>query len=265
MNIEIQTKLPVGPFAESRSVDRLTNVEAQKDGRIVPVEPIPKARLASIAAPPFTLIASLRCCLLFFLLGTTSILAQQTRSVTLAWNRSSNATPSDGYRLYCGTAAGVYTITKNAGTATSAAISGLLQGVTYHFAVTCYDPAGHESPRSQELVYRIPYSAQPTIAASNGAAAIDFWPSSPVQTSPQLPDRPGINSLALLPGGHLEIRLHGQPGQAYVIMTSADLIHWQEAHRGIVPSGQFNFVDEVAASCEQLFYRIETVPDLSSE
>ena len=54
-----------------------------------------------------------------------------------------------GYRLYVGTASGVYSQNIDVGKATSYAIT-LPKGVTYFFAVTAYDNSGNESARSGE-------------------------------------------------------------------------------------------------------------------
>ena len=75
-------------------------------------------------------------------------------SVTLAWNRSTNAIVA-GYNVYFGGKSGAYTNEICAGNATNATISGLVQGATYYFAATTYAATGIESPFSSEVSYTV--------------------------------------------------------------------------------------------------------------
>lgn len=77
------------------------------------------------------------------------------QNVTLAWNPSKNSTVA-GYFLYYGSAAGVYTNRINIGNNTTASVSGLKEGQTYHFAVTAYNSAGTESAPSTDISYITP-------------------------------------------------------------------------------------------------------------
>src|SRR5262245_20137902 len=77
--------------------------------------------------------------------------AQLARGLTLAWDTSPGAT---GYKLYYGTVSSNYTVTVDAGNASSRVISGLPLGVKYYFAVTAYSPSG-ESGFSSEISYTI--------------------------------------------------------------------------------------------------------------
>jgi hypothetical protein len=84
-----------------------------------------------------------------------------TGSVTLAWNASTDPTVT-GYNVYYGIASGTYnTNPVNAGNATNATISGLVQGTTYYFAATTY-ASGMESPFSSEVSYLVPLNV-PTV------------------------------------------------------------------------------------------------------
>lgn len=86
-------------------------------------------------------------------------LAQQTQSVTLAWDPN----PADpwivGYRVYYGTASRGYTITNQVGKVARAVISGLRSGTTYYFAVTAYGTNNLDSDFSDELSCQVPASA----------------------------------------------------------------------------------------------------------
>ena len=61
-----------------------------------------------------------------------------------------------GYRLYSGTTSGVYTQQTEVGNATMVAVSNLVPGTTYFFAVTDYTATGLESTASNEIAYQVP-------------------------------------------------------------------------------------------------------------
>lgn len=83
--------------------------------------------------------------------------ASQT-SALLTW--SANTEPDlAGYRVYYGTAPGVYQQPKGQGivvTGTTYTVAGLNSGTRYYFAVTAYDGSGNESDYSQEVFKDIP-------------------------------------------------------------------------------------------------------------
>ena len=84
------------------------------------------------------------------LLATT---ATHARVLTLAWDL--NADPQVvGYRLYCGTSSGEYTMMMDAGQQATATMTGLKANKTYYFAVTAYDVENNESSFSEEVVYQ---------------------------------------------------------------------------------------------------------------
>jgi hypothetical protein len=80
----------------------------------------------------------------------------QLRSVSLAWDPNSEPDLA-GYKLYYGTASGVYTHTNVLGLVTNTAVSGLSEGVTYYFAVTAFNTSGLESDFSNEVSYQVPF------------------------------------------------------------------------------------------------------------
>lgn len=81
------------------------------------------------------------------------------RSLTLMWNAN---TESDlaGYRVYCGTASGVYDVVRAIAVpqtmTPSYTVTGLAAGTTYYCAVTAYDTANNESPFSNEVTKEMP-------------------------------------------------------------------------------------------------------------
>ena len=72
-----------------------------------------------------------------------------TGTVTASWAPNSEADLA-GYKLYIGTASGVYSRIVDVGNVTSYTIA-LAKGVTYFFAVTAYDKSGNESTPSAEI------------------------------------------------------------------------------------------------------------------
>jgi hypothetical protein len=70
--------------------------------------------------------------------------------VNLTWTEpSAGSSPIQGYRVYVGNASGGEAFSQQVG-GTSAAVTGLTNGVTYYFQVTAFNGAG-EGPRSNEL------------------------------------------------------------------------------------------------------------------
>ena len=79
-----------------------------------------------------------------------------TGQVTLEWDPNTE-TDLAGYRIYTGSASGVYGATPAwSGTATTCTITGLVRGRTYYFAATARNTAGVESGRSNEVSYAVP-------------------------------------------------------------------------------------------------------------
>jgi hypothetical protein len=89
------------------------------------------------------------------ILGALGTTVQAGESITLAWDQSSDTNVA-GYKIYDGVASHTYTNVVNAGSATNATISGLVQGTTYYFAATTYSSLGVESPFSSEVSYTVP-------------------------------------------------------------------------------------------------------------
>ncbi len=77
------------------------------------------------------------------------------RQVTLEWDPNTEPNLA-GYRLYVGTASGVYDSSIDSGLATTCAVPGLLSGHTYYFAATARNTSGAESAKSNEVMYAVP-------------------------------------------------------------------------------------------------------------
>ena len=74
--------------------------------------------------------------------------------VTLAWERNPEPEVA-GYKIYWGEVSRQYTQVLDVEDTPSALLTNLEAGKTYHFAVTAYNGALHESPFSQEIVVSI--------------------------------------------------------------------------------------------------------------
>ena len=80
---------------------------------------------------------------------------QGAQNLDLTWNPSKSPAVA-GYFLYCGPEPGVYTNKIDIGNNTTAAVSGLQEGQTYHFAVSAYNTVGVESALSSDVSYLTP-------------------------------------------------------------------------------------------------------------
>jgi len=81
--------------------------------------------------------------------------APGAQNVRLLWNPSKSPAAA-GYFLYYGPEQGVYTNKIDMGSSTTASVSGLREGQTYHFAVTAYNSSGVESALSSDVSYITP-------------------------------------------------------------------------------------------------------------
>lgn len=102
----------------------------------------------------------------FFFAIVISVLAflpkqvSAVQNVILGWDPSPSFDVA-GYNVRYGLESGNYTFKVPAGTNTSAAVNGLMEGMTYYFVVTVYDSTGFESDPSNEIGYTVPGLAAP--------------------------------------------------------------------------------------------------------
>jgi Bacterial TSP3 repeat len=98
---------------------------------------------------------------LALLLTTLIAVHAHAAGVQLSWTaptKDANGAPLTdlaGYHVYYGLASLSYSVSIDVGLTTSAAISGLVDGLTYYFAVTAYDQAGNESAFSDEVAHTL--------------------------------------------------------------------------------------------------------------
>ena len=85
--------------------------------------------------------------LCFFLSPANSLAGQ----ANLAWDPPDISTDVTGYMIHYGTASGAYSQGIDVGNTTSYAVSNLMAGQTYYFAVTAYDAVGYQSVYSDEV------------------------------------------------------------------------------------------------------------------
>jgi hypothetical protein len=68
-----------------------------------------------------------------------------------------------------------------------------------------------------------------------------------------------IEHLSMSPGGPPQLTLSGQPGQAFLLEMSTDLLHWKLLEAGTLADTSFLFVDRTATQSNCRFYRVSAV------
>lgn len=79
-------------------------------------------------------------------------------TIRVSWNPNPESDLA-GYKIYHGTASGVYLAPVNVGNVTSYTFVGALDGTRHYFAVTAFDQSTNESLRSVELMVDVPSQA----------------------------------------------------------------------------------------------------------
>ena len=97
-----------------------------------------------------------------------------TVPITLAWDSSQSA-EAVGYKLYYGTASGVYTHIITVGNVTNATLDGLLLGTKYYFAATAYNTNFEESVFSNEIGVTAGYDTIVTITSRRSTSPVGPW------------------------------------------------------------------------------------------
>ena len=156
--------------------------------------------------------------------GQTS---QGSYELKLAWN-ASISTDVTGYRIHYGTASGTYTTSIVLGNVTTATVSGLADGATYHFAVSAFNAAGLESGFSNEVNFT-PGLLTSRISTTTSGAPI--------------------------------LAVRGLIGRQYDIEASEDLNTWTLIETVTMPEGgSLEFSDPNAGSYPRRFYRTSQRP-----
>jgi hypothetical protein len=97
--------------------------------------------------------------------------ASPAAEVTLAWDPGVSGTT--GYTVYSGEATGSYSNRNDVGNTTTVKVNGLLERMTYYFAVTAYDSARDKADEERQAAEAMMRGARSTtIVASRSAMAI---------------------------------------------------------------------------------------------
>jgi hypothetical protein len=135
--------------------------------------------------------------------------AADAPAVSLAWNANPESNVA-GYKVHFGTQSGVYTNVADVGKVTQTTLPQMVMGNTYYIAVSAYNSAGQESPRSAEF----------SVTAAT--------PPPPVSTSFTM----GSGSTA--GQGSLKWKYPKTSQTAvdrFAVYSSEDLVNWNEAAR----------------------------------
>ena len=102
-------------------------------------------------------------------------------SVTLQWSPSMTSGVAS-YNVYYGGASGAYTNKVSGITTTNATVTGLVNGVTYYFAVTTFNTSGVESKDSAEISYLVPAVAVNQAPTLNAIGNVSVGENAGLQT-----------------------------------------------------------------------------------
>jgi hypothetical protein len=110
-----------------------------------PVAPKESGKICGMPKPA-------RLFIIILAIASLALHAAGQSSVTLAWD--ANPEPDiAGYKIYIGTASGVYPVVQDVGQVTMQVVPGLSPSTTYHFSVQAYNTAGLSSILSNEVVF----------------------------------------------------------------------------------------------------------------
>lgn len=102
-----------------------------------------------------------------------ALYAADAPAVSLSWNANPESNIA-GYKLHFGTQSGVYTSVVDVGKTTQAQLPLMQMGSTYYLAVSAYNSAGLEGPRSTEFQVTAatpPAAVDTSFAVGNGSTA----------------------------------------------------------------------------------------------
>lgn len=153
-------------------------------------------------------------------------------AVTLTWPASPSAAAA-GYKVYYGTLSGFYDQWFYVSFPGPAGIGGLVEGVTYFFAVAAYDSAGQESPLSPEASYYV----EPLVTVVP-----------PVLLSLQQLPAAGFPNV-------FSITATGPVPASWTVEGSPDLKSWRTLATGVGPEVN---VTVVVAEKPALFFRLQS-------
>ena len=183
--------------------------------------------------------------------ATAADLPATPPSINLIWN--ANPEPElAGYKVYYGTASGVYTQSVDIGNQTAATLTNLSVGVTYFSVVTAYDAQRLESPPSVEISFTpaaLPPVPPPTVTLET-LTPPDNNPFPESETAPLMSDH------SPLPSGENRFTITAPAGQTLEIYATADLLNWTQVATSTNPSGMLRVTDHQSANGIQRFYQV---------
>ena len=181
--------------------------------------------------------------------ATASDLSATTPSIDLIWN--ANPEPElVGYKVYYGTASGVYTQSVDIGNQTTATLTNLSEGVTYFSVVTAYDAERLESPPSVEISFTPVAPPPPPTVTLETLTPPDNNPFPESETAPLISDH------SPLPSGECRFTITAPAGQTLEIYATADLLNWTQVATSTNPSGMLRVTDHQSADGIQRFYQV---------
>jgi uncharacterized repeat protein (TIGR02543 family) len=113
-------------------------------------------------------------CLVLLAISVLSAV-DSSAQIKLAWDPNTEPDLA-GYRVYYGTASGIYGTSVDVGNVTAYTLNGLAQGVTYYLTVIAYDTARNESGYSNEVSGRITESVSAPNVLSGPTAVLAGTP-----------------------------------------------------------------------------------------
>ena len=225
-------------------------------GKLLAIWPIGKMKTAKTITVQTALAGWCLSALLW--LAASGATVQASTNVHLVWDASSGAGLA-GYYIYYGTVEGQYTEKMSVGIQTSATVSNLLEGFTYHFVVTAFNTLGVESEPSNEIVFSVPARLQAPVAQS-------ATNSSPVQVagSGSLPASQPIRITALtkLVDGSMSLSWDSTPQAGYQVWYKNNFheAQWTALGQTVTASGSStSWIDNSAQGKEMRFYRVSLV------
>lgn len=181
--------------------------------------------------------------------ATATDLPATTPPINLIWN--ANPEPElAGYKVYYGTASGVYTQSVDMGNQTTAALTNLSVGVTYFSVVTAYDAQRLESPPSVEISFTPVAPPPPPTVTLETLTPPDNNPFPESETAPLMSDH------SPLPSGECRFTITAPAGQTLEIYATADLLNWTQVATSTNPSGMLRVTDHQSANGLQRFYQV---------
>lgn len=162
--------------------------------------------------------------------------------VNLVWNPNPESNIA-GYKVHFGTSSGNYSQIIDVQNQTTAPLPQLIMGNTYYLAVTAYNSAGQESPRSTELV-------------------LSATPPAPAESTSLTLSGPGNGKLAWKHPKSSSTAAAGGPAEGFAVYGSEDLVTWTlvqnvDATQATRSDSQYFYFEwPFAATKQKMFYKV---------